>query len=105
MSTMWLTSIEALVLGARLLVPVADDIPRLDPGPSCRAATRDVPNTSFQGCLDQENKARAEIVRQWNTFTAADRRDCIPTDSPSYIDLLTCLQMASAARGASTPSR
>jgi hypothetical protein len=94
---MWLAALGIALIGAQPVVMVADGPPRLNPSSTCHAATQ-VPNTSFQSCMDQEDKARADIVSQWSTFSVAARRFCIPADrallSQSYVDLLTCLQLS-----------
>src|SRR5437868_1905461 len=99
---MWLSTVKLAILGSQLFVAVADDMPRLDPTATCRAATR-VSSATFEGCMADETKARTDLVAQWSRFPAADRRSCVPADrallSQSYVDLLTCLQMAGAMRG------
>jgi hypothetical protein len=47
------------------------------------------------GCLDSENVARAQIIKDWNTYSAADRTQCLQTGVylPSYVEWLTCLEM------------
>jgi hypothetical protein len=50
---------------------------------------------SLSGCLDSENAARAQIVKDWNTYSAADRTQCLQPNFylPSYVEWLTCLEM------------
>jgi len=44
--------------------------------------------------MDQENAARAQIMKNWDTFALADRTLCInPTVyMPSYVEWLSCLE-------------
>jgi hypothetical protein len=48
--------------------------------------------------MKSETAVRDQLVKQWPTFKASDRANCIGEsnagDMPSYTDLLTCLQMA-----------
>ena len=50
-----------------------------------------------QNCVDDENRARQELVSQWSKFSASSKAQCIPLEGiggdPSYVSLLTCLQM------------
>ena len=49
----------------------------------------------FKICLASEQKARDELAKDWATFSAADKTQCLQTKVylPSYIEWLTCLQM------------
>jgi hypothetical protein len=61
-------------------------------------------NTNSQNdiniCLDSENRARQQLAKDWSTYVAADRTECIQTDVylPSYIEWLTCLEMNRSVR-------
>jgi hypothetical protein len=55
-----------------------------------------------QNCLDSEKAIRDEIVKEWSSFSAADKSACtneatMGGDS-SYTELLTCLEMARDVR-------
>jgi hypothetical protein len=47
--------------------------------------------------VDDENRARQQLGSQWSKFSAASKAQCIPLEGiggdPSYVSLLTCLQM------------
>jgi hypothetical protein len=49
----------------------------------------------LNGCLDSENTALATIKKDWATYSAADRTQCVQTGVylPSYVEWLTCLEM------------
>jgi hypothetical protein len=54
---------------------------------------------SEQGCLKSEQSARETLVGQWTQFSPATIRECLEIQgdgatSQSYVELLTCLQMA-----------
>ena len=52
---------------------------------------------SLKNCVNDENRARQQLVSQWSKFSASSRSQCLPLESiggtPSYVSLLTCLQM------------
>lgn len=53
---------------------------------------------SYRGCVSDEHAARRSLRRSWATFPAADRQSCREESeiggTPSYVALLTCLQLA-----------
>lgn len=51
-------------------------------------------------CLENENAAHAQIVKDWSTYSAADRAQCLHTRVylPSYVEWLTCIEMERDAR-------
>jgi hypothetical protein len=46
-------------------------------------------------CLKSENDARERMIKDWSSFEASDRKDCIQANVylPSYIEWLTCFEM------------
>ena len=93
--------LSALLLASNLVVTVADEVPKLDVMPSCRAASS-VPPGTLQSCLKDENNARDILAGTWAQFARGDRETCSRSNSigglSSYVSLLTCLQMARDAR-------
>jgi hypothetical protein len=53
-------------------------------------------------CERDENNARAALEKEWSQFTPLDQADCTRLmtlgGSPSYVELLTCLEMAKGAK-------
>ena len=94
-------SISTIVMGTHLVVAVADRIPTFDIARSCKLDTADTPGPpgaqAYKNCVDDENDARKQLMSQWSTFSASSKAECIPMerigDDPSYVSLLTCLQM------------
>jgi hypothetical protein len=47
--------------------------------------------------VNDENKARKQLASRWSKFSASSKAQCIPQESiggtPSYVSLLSCLQM------------
>ncbi len=86
---------------------IADTVPNYNLEPTCRGGMDVVanpnvtPDARFQQCLREENEARTELQGKWMQFPAGDRTDCANTakiGTPSYVELLTCLQMSDQAR-------
>ena len=94
-------SISTIVLGTHLVVAVADRVPAFDIARSCKLDTAATPGPpgvqAFKNCVDDENDARKQLASQWSKFSASSKAECIPMerigDDPSYVSLLTCLQM------------
>jgi hypothetical protein len=58
-------------------------------------------------CLDSEQKARDQIVKDLATYSAADKKQCMRTDNylPSYVEWLTCLEMERDVRKMERPQQ
>jgi hypothetical protein len=94
-----------LTLGPLATLAAAQDkVPVLDIGPTCGGA-----ETTAAGfgrgedvCRRTELSARDELTKHWSEFTVADRSRCVRlatmTDLASYVQVLTCLEMAREAR-------
>jgi hypothetical protein len=99
-------SISMVIVGTHLVVAVADRVPAFDVARSCKldvAATTGLSvDQSIKNCVNDENKARQQLSSQWAKFSASGKAQCIPLESvggtPSYVSLLTCLQMNLWAR-------
>ena len=84
------------------LVLVADKVPELKYEQSCRAAVAAaaMPNRNEDACLADERQARAKLDQEWKNFTPTQRTHCtqlsITGGPPSYVELLTCLEMSQA---------
>jgi hypothetical protein len=103
---------KALALSVQLITLVAtgDRVPQLDVEPVCKGIAeqggvtfRDpaVPQEK-KNCIESEQAVREELVKQWSSFSAADRTHCINETTmggeSSYTELLTCLEMARDVR-------
>ncbi|MGA2894190.1 MAG: hypothetical protein ABSE22_15095 [Xanthobacteraceae bacterium] len=100
----------ALILGAHLLLPVADSVPVLDVEQVCQGIAQQG-GVSFhdtdiadekKNCLDSEKAVREEIAKQWSSFSPPDKVACTNESrmggDSSYTELLTCLEMARDVR-------
>lgn len=87
-----------LLAGSHLLL-VADKVPVLNIEPSCRAAAAAAVTggRNEDACRRDENAARAKLEQDWGQYTAAQHSQCVSLStlggSPSYVELLTCLEM------------
>jgi hypothetical protein len=99
-------SISMIVLSSQLVVPVADRMPKFDVARSCKldvAATAGLSvDQSTKSCVNDEQKAKRQLASQWSKFPAPSRASCTSQESiggtPSYVSLLTCLQLGQWAR-------
>jgi hypothetical protein len=78
------------------------EVPRFDIEPTCRGASAGSGFQRPQGaCERDEQQARNALQQKWTTFSLAERERCTTMTemdgSPSYVELLTCLQTASEA--------
>jgi hypothetical protein len=100
----------ALVLGAQLAMPIADSVPDLNVEQVCDGIAKQGGVTfrdpaiaqEKKNCIDSEQVIRAEIAKQWSTFSPADKTSCVNESrmggESSYTELLTCLEMARDVR-------
>jgi hypothetical protein len=99
-------SISMIVLGSQLIVPVADGVPKFDIARSCKldvAATAGLAvDQPTKSCVSDERKARQQLGSRWSKFPASSRASCTSQESiggtPSYVSLLTCLQLGQWSR-------
>lgn len=102
----------ALALASHFVVAAADKVPALNLEPSCRGAAQvavpgadgKLPSAAEmrETCLTKERAARDQLTQQWKNFAGDHRTSCVRSTSaggiPSYIELLTCLEIADQAR-------
>jgi hypothetical protein len=99
-------SVTMIVVSSQLVVAVADKVPTFDISRSCKldlAATAGLSvDQTLRICVRDEKRARQKLASQWSRFSAPSKVECIPQQSiggtPSYVSLLTCLQMGQWAR-------
>ena len=95
-------SISMIILSSQLVIAVADEVPKFDIARSCKldasAVTGLAVEQPIKNCMNDEQQALQQLGSQWSTFTASSRESCSANESvggtPSYVSLLTCLQMA-----------
>lgn len=89
-----------LVCGA---AQAEDGPPKLDVEATCQSAQRVQKtlsdNVSADSCLNSERGAERDLKKRWSEFPAAAKTQCTQQFQaggfPSYVELLTCLELAS----------
>ena len=102
----------ALLLGPFWsLAAGAQQLPRFDIEATCRTAqalTAEDRNP-VQGCMRDEAEAERQLQAIWSSAAAAHRETCAAQTqvggSPSYVDVLTCLQMYQGGPSTRPPRR
>ncbi|HEY2136688.1 MAG TPA: hypothetical protein VGH49_12415 [Xanthobacteraceae bacterium] len=94
----------ALVLGSSLITVAADTVPTLKVEASCKAAGIDgmITGRTADSCMNDERSARDDLTKSWSSFSASDKTHCLSMvstgGSPSYVELLSCLEMSRDAK-------
>ena len=99
-------SVPIMLLGS-LAITVADNVPKFDIARGCRVENAESPGLAealpLKKCVSDEQQALQELETQWPQFSNSDRATCTATtntgSTPSYVELLTCLQESNEARG------
>jgi hypothetical protein len=81
----------------------AGAVPTFDTRPTCADAAMEISVTrTVERCQESEQQARDSLASQWGSFPHADEASCTAETQiggfPSYVQLLTCLEMARDAR-------
>jgi len=95
------------LLGSQPVIHVSDHVPKLNVEALCKQTT-DVDNSmrlseaqSFKDCLRDETAAQQQLAATWMTAPGSVRDSCEGEATlvglGSYVDLLTCIQMAGFA--------
>jgi hypothetical protein len=86
------------------IVLAADPVPKFDIRPSCQStgATSVMATRDAAACERDESIARATLEKEWSQFTPSDQAHCVRLSTlgggPSYVELLTCLEVAKGAK-------
>jgi hypothetical protein len=62
---------------------------------------------TYQTCMQSENAAKTSSKDLWSKVAAADRENCVGLSKmvyPSYVELMSCLQMYNPATSGVTPA-
>jgi hypothetical protein len=92
-------SVLAIGTGA---VSAAERPPQLNLEPTCSVTALGVSGRTRDACMNSEHAARDTLGDTWKDFNAKQHKRC--TDlihmggPPSYVELLTCLEMAKQAQ-------
>lgn len=92
-----------ILLTASYVVLAADRVPELNIEPACKAAfaAAATPTRDASACQRDELGARDKLKQDWAKYTSGQRTRCVDLSRlggfPSYVELLTCLEMAKDA--------
>ena len=95
----------AILLTASHIALGANRVPDFNVEPSCRAAAEAAvaPNRDAKVCKREELTAHSKLNNEWGQFTSAQKAHCVSLSklggNPSYVELLTCLELAEASKG------
>jgi hypothetical protein len=97
-----------IALSTQLVMTVADGVPKFDIARGCRVDSTQAfdlsvgLNETVKRCVADEQQALTKLQTQWSQFREPDKTQCTGEanigGTPSYVDLLTCLQLANDAR-------
>jgi len=103
-----LTPFSMIALGTQLVMTVADGVPKFEIARGCRLDSTQAfdlstgQNETVKRCVADEQQAVTQLQTQWSQFRDSDKAQCTEETNiggtPSYVDLLTCLQGAKLAR-------
>jgi len=90
----------------------AEVFPHFDTDAMCRAAPDIGGGSNRQidrSCLTDETQARDELQKKWTSYNVRRRDMCVQQTmiggSPSYVDVLTCIEFAADSAPATQPPR
>lgn len=102
----------ALILPLALSMPVlstpilarteaarSSKVPTLNVEASCRDAKiygMTDPEQTYRSCMLDEKSAKEQLEKNWSSYKGKTRHDCLAAGaqpSPSYVELLTCIEM------------
>ncbi|WP_246649610.1 hypothetical protein [Bradyrhizobium canariense] len=96
--------VSMALLGGQMVIPVSDRIPELNVEATCKATAADDKSMgladaqTYADCMRDEMTAQKQVVAVWNANPGPVRDSCegeaTAGGSPSYVDLLVCMQMA-----------
>ncbi|WP_256807867.1 MULTISPECIES: hypothetical protein [unclassified Bradyrhizobium] len=103
--------VSLAMIGGHTAIPVSERVPQLNVEATCKATVAtdkamalDLPQT-YDDCMRDENSALQQLHSVWLTNSESLRNRCegeaTAGGNDSYVDLLTCMQMADWAK--STP--
>ena len=113
MNVAFLSIVLVSQFGNPVVIPVEDRVPVIDVEATCKATAAtdramglDL-SQSVENCMRDENAAREQLAAAWSAYSASVRETCwqeaTDVGTGSYVDLLTCLQMADPSKLSPTP--
>jgi hypothetical protein len=85
-------------------IPVSNTVPTFDMVKECRFEAGSV--VDFDRCSRDETLALRQLQQAWTNFAGVDKKTCVGETTisgfASYVELLTCLEMARDAASTNT---
>lgn len=99
-------SMLILVAGSQLTTVVADGVPNFNIVRSCELDREAAEDTNLpqpiEKCIADEKQAKQQLEEEWSQFSASERASCVADtmtdDTPSYVELQICLDLAKDAQ-------
>ena len=94
----------AIILTGYPVILAADSVPTFDVERTCRpvATMGGLPGRDAPACRRDEQDARSKLQHDWSRYSGQDRSRCAAFvgvgGPPSYVELLTCVEMAKQAK-------
>jgi len=94
----------AIILTASQIVSAVDSVPKFDVERTCLpvATMGGLPGRDAPACRRNEQDAHNQLKGDWSQYSVEDRSRCVGFvgvgGPPSYVELLTCLEMAKHAK-------
>src|SRR5262245_56234160 len=92
-----------ILLTASHVLLAADGLPKFNVERTCLPASEAgiLPGRDSSACQRDENDARGKLEQEWSKYSATQRSRCVGfaglDRAPSYVELLTCLEIAKQA--------
>jgi hypothetical protein len=89
----------AIIMTASQIAMASNSVPKFDVERTCRptAARADLPGRDSAACQRDEQGARSTLQKDWTQYSSAQRSRCTGLvtvgGAPSYVELLTCLEI------------
>jgi hypothetical protein len=97
--------LPSVLVATPLIIGVAERVPNFNLSAVCSAMSEG----GAEACIRSESAARDDLTKQWSQFPAADRARCVQlatmTKTGSYVQVLTCVEMAREARQLKAPGQ
>jgi hypothetical protein len=91
-----LLHLPIVILAALSPIAVSDSVPQFDIVRECRFEGGSKAN--FERCSQDETSALSQLTTEWAQFAGTDQKTCMAATTASsftsYVELLTCLEMA-----------
>ena len=90
-----LIHLPIIILTSLHPMPIADAVPKFDIARECRFESGS--KEELNKCAADEAQAREKLQTEWIQFTPSAKKQCYEEanidSNPSYVELLTCLEM------------